>query len=292
MPRPFSYNYIGEPSGDVTGLDRQAPTLLSIAKTKNEVSDRIGLHLHPYLEIFYFADGEGFMEWENRTVPIKKDDVAVINAQMLHRQYSAVPGRELTYYSLFVTDIRMPGLPDNCLTETGVRLFSLPSGDNEVFSLIETITKETSGSVPGGFLSVRGLTFQLVAAVYRRLTAEPSGSARPQRVSQLAEKAKRFIDENYADNLTLENIAGEIFVSKDYLNHLFKKNYKTSPIQYLIDVRITRAKKLLCRADKPIGEIAAEVGFSTPVYFSEMFRKHAGLSPREFRHICNELNRH
>lgn len=80
--------------------------------------------------------------------------------------------------------------------------------------------------------------------------------------------------------------------AKDYLNHLFKKNYKISPIQYLIGVRIDRAKKLLCFADKPIGEIAAEVGFSTPVYFSEMFRKYQGMSPREFRNICNELNRH
>lgn len=293
MPQPFSYHYVGEPNSDITGLDRQTPAILSVAKTRNEVSDRNKLHFHPYLEIFYFTDGEGFMEWENDSAPLKKNDVAVINAQVFHRQYSAVEGRELTFYSLFVSDIRMPGLPYNCLTEGAVRLLSFSSDDNEVFRLIETITKEASAGSPGGYLSVRGMTFQLIAALYRQLTATTADPvARLPRVSRLAEKAKRFIDEKYADNLTLEKIAGEIFVSKDYLNHLFKKNYKISPIQYLIGVRIDRAKKLLCLADKPIGEIAAEVGFSTPVYFSEMFRKYQGMSPREFRNICNELNRH
>ena len=90
-------------------------------------------------------------------------------------------------------------------------------------------------------------------------------------------------NENYAKNISLKNIADELYISPDYLSHVFKNETGISPINYVITKRIGEAKKLLMTTDKNVQEISMEVGYENTNYFSLLFKKTTTLSPSTFR---------
>lgn len=97
-------------------------------------------------------------------------------------------------------------------------------------------------------------------------------------------KAKKYIDENYKDqNTTLTTVADVVCLSPNHFSTIFSQECKTTFIEYLTNVRIENAKRLIKETDMKGYDIAYECGFSDPHYFSYIFKKNTGLSPREFK---------
>lgn len=101
--------------------------------------------------------------------------------------------------------------------------------------------------------------------------------------SALVKVAIGFIQQHYAETLSLQMIADAAGVSKDYLGRIFGQELGLSPWEFLVRYRVLRAKELLLTSDASIAEIATRVGFDTPTYFSHVFHREAGCSPRAFR---------
>ena len=97
-------------------------------------------------------------------------------------------------------------------------------------------------------------------------------------------KAKKFIEENYADqNTTLTTVAQAVCLSPNHFSTIFSQECKTTFIEYLTNVRMENAKRLIRETDMKGYDIAYECGFSDPHYFSYIFKKNTGLSPREYK---------
>ena len=97
-------------------------------------------------------------------------------------------------------------------------------------------------------------------------------------------KAKKFIEENYADqNTTLTSVAEAVCLSPNHFSTIFSQECKTTFIEYLTNVRLENAKRLMRETDMKGYDIAYECGFSDPHYFSYIFKKNTGLSPREYK---------
>lgn len=94
-------------------------------------------------------------------------------------------------------------------------------------------------------------------------------------------KAKLFIDDNYEQNIDLDNIADEAYFSKFHFTRLFKKIYGKTPHQYLIVVRIQKAMQLF-RINKSVSEVCCLVGFESISSFSGLFKRIAGLTPSAY----------
>lgn len=93
-----------------------------------------------------------------------------------------------------------------------------------------------------------------------------------------------YIDAHYADEtLTLGRIACEVQVSANYLSSVFSQNMRMTFTEYVTDKRIDKAKKLLRSTDLATAEVAAQVGYKDSHYFSFVFKKTQGVSPREYR---------
>ena len=97
-------------------------------------------------------------------------------------------------------------------------------------------------------------------------------------------KAKKYIEENYADqNTTLTTVAEAVCLSPNHFSTIFSQECKTTFIEYLTNVRLENAKRLMRETDMKGYDIAYECGFSDPHYFSYIFKKNTGLSPREYK---------
>ncbi len=110
---------------------------------------------------------------------------------------------------------------------------------------------------------------------------------RQQRLSseaqRLVRKAMAYIQQNYQETLTRQDLARYVGMSDDYLTYCFRQELGLTPIAYLNRYRITRAKRLLKESDRTITQIALDVGFSDSGYFSRVFRREIGMSPDGYR---------
>ncbi|MHA6482417.1 AraC family transcriptional regulator [Paenibacillus sp. strain BS8-2] len=128
-------------------------------------------------------------------------------------------------------------------------------------------------------LQAQSLLLPFVWEMLRQLRSTEVKVGRPNPVTE----AIRYIQAHYSESISAEELAGMYGCSTSYLSRLFKNQLGIGPIEYLIHVRIHKAKQLLLISDSRIQEIAASVGYSDVYYFSRLFKKHTGLAPFQFR---------
>ena len=102
--------------------------------------------------------------------------------------------------------------------------------------------------------------------------------------SKLLEDAKAFIDENYKhDEMSLNTVAAQVNISPSYFSTIFSSEMGQTFVEYLTHVRLEKAKELLMCSNMRTAEIGYEVGYKDSHYFSYIFKKVVGCSPKEYR---------
>lgn len=96
-------------------------------------------------------------------------------------------------------------------------------------------------------------------------------------------KALEYIADHYTESLTLQSVADTVYISRTYFSILFKKQTGRNFSDYLIDLRIREAKRLLVEEDERMYDVAEASGFNDVKYFSKLFKKMTGLTPLEYR---------
>lgn len=104
------------------------------------------------------------------------------------------------------------------------------------------------------------------------------------RYKDILSRAVEYIDSHFSDeNLSLNMVAKEVNISANYLSAVFSQEMKSTFVEYVTAKRMAKAKELLRTTDKHSGEIALEVGYKDPHYFSFLFKKTQGMTTREYR---------
>ena len=103
----------------------------------------------------------------------------------------------------------------------------------------------------------------------------------------LAYKIRSMLYKSISTRITVDDIAKKLYRSKNDITRQFKKKYNTTPHNYLLHIRIERAKNLLVNSKKTLAEIATHLCFSSEFHFSNTFKKTVGVSPSEFRKNYN-----
>ncbi|MCO7261591.1 AraC family transcriptional regulator [Dickeya zeae] len=101
-----------------------------------------------------------------------------------------------------------------------------------------------------------------------------------------------YLNNHYREKITLEQLAKKFRASVSYVCHEFTKEYRISPINYVIKRRITEAKFSLTNTDLCLNEISLKVGYDNVDHFTKLFIRHVGCSPSDYRkQFKNDLNR-
>lgn len=102
-------------------------------------------------------------------------------------------------------------------------------------------------------------------------------------MNPIIEKGTSYLKSNYASNITLQGLATELSVHPVWLSQLFKRETKVTFSQYLTELRMEEAKRLLQESNLKIYEIAEQVGYTDLQHFGQVFKKKTGATPKEFR---------
>ena len=99
----------------------------------------------------------------------------------------------------------------------------------------------------------------------------------------IVENITEYLSRNYVKDISLETLSENMYLSPVYISKIFKEIMGDSPINYLIKIRLSKAKELLNNSNTPIKTIAKMVGYNDPYYFSKLFKKYYGISPNKFK---------
>ena len=107
-------------------------------------------------------------------------------------------------------------------------------------------------------------------------------------IQEEMEFARRYFNEHYNEPISIQEYAESRNMSVCYFQRNFKQIVKHTPMQYLLTIRVNNAASLLETTDYSMAEIAAIVGYEDPLYFSRLFRKIKGVSPRDYRNLVKD----
>lgn len=106
-------------------------------------------------------------------------------------------------------------------------------------------------------------------------------------VQRRMQKILRFIEEHFAEDITLSDLSASANISKSECSRCFKISMNTTPYKYLTEYRLSKAAQFLTGTDEPVGNIAAAVGFHQMSHFGKSFKEKTGYSPKAYRKMSD-----
>lgn len=259
----------------------QPPVFVSIAEVAVGSSVKPWknpFHLHKDTELVFILEGEGEFIVDDAVYLLKRGD-AIVHYPLIEHQEASVKNAELRAVSVFFKGLELAGKPKGMLTADGESpLFQLQDNFATVCKLLTEVLSEYHDEKPG-FIDVNSSLLQTLLLLLLRNQAAAKSSS----TSSVAGKVKTYIEENYAVDLTLSDLADIVYISPYHLAHVFKEEMGISPIQYLIKCRIEEAKKLLRQSELSVSDISATVGYPNANYFNILFKKVTGENPGKYR---------
>jgi len=147
------------------------------------------------------------------------------------------------------------------------------------------VHRELTGHARPDAVIVRNLIENLLREIARIVNISPR---MPDACPPALLKVRHYIESEYDKCITLEQLADMAYMSVPHLCLQFKKHFKTSPIAYLIRQRMHQAAYFLQDKNLKISAVAHQVGYDDLFYFSKLFKKHYGSSPRALRQLAAE----
>lgn len=105
----------------------------------------------------------------------------------------------------------------------------------------------------------------------------------PTKNNEIIKKAMSYISDNFSSNITLDDVARHVHLNPAYFSTIFKQSCGSSFKEYLNMVRVEESKRLLANTDYSVVDIAIATGFMNQSYFSKVFKKYTGLTPKQYR---------
>lgn len=158
-------------------------------------------------------------------------------------------------------------------------------GRERIVRLAERCVQESSSEHFAKGLMLDALAIELVVEVSRniRQTWEESVLVKKGKARELVNLGQRFIQEQFKNNLSVQEVANYVFLSPSHFTRAFREVHGFGPMAYITKLRVEYACELLSRGDFKVAAVAKRAGFSSQQRFNIAFRKQIGMTPREYR---------
>ena len=273
--------------------NEQFPFLVSYQKLSEYESGSFMWHWHPEIEITYVQKGTMCYKVNHMVYHLKEGDIVFNNSGALHSgtmenqedcAYIPVTFDPRLIYGFFQSTINSKYvdpviqdsmLPAICIDQSEswhkpfreylLRIIALDEKKPDFYELDITICLQSMWRL-----------------LLEHITYEPQASRENSLEYDRIKKILSYIEDNYQNKITLNDIAGHIHLCESECTRLFKRHMNTTLFAFLQEYRIERSLEFL-QADQPVSAVADKAGFSDPNYYSKVFAKIKGCSPREYR---------
>lgn len=250
----------------------------------------VEVHHHDFYEVYFLLGGQVSYWVEGRVLHMTPGDLLFINPLELHRPLvdpeEPVCERFVLWISQdFLEELSTPQLSlSSCFDTTRPNYSHLirpTAAERAVLTArLGELVRESYGKDLGSDISARGIFLQLIVQL-NRLARRDDGQREDEQLSDLVRNAMQYIGENLSTGLSLEQVAGQLFVSKYHLSHAFSREVGVSMYRYIMLRRLLMARQMLM-AGEQAGQVCRSCGFSDYTSFYRAFKSEYGISPRQF----------
>lgn len=242
-------------------------------------------HTHYCSELFYVLEGIGQFQVEDKVFPVAADDLVIINPNVSHTELG-IHAHPMRYIVLGIEGLELSASDD----QANFCIVNFKEVRDTMVFYLKMMLRESQTHAPGYEAICQDLMEILIVLFARQTNFSTILTPANKKVSHLCDSVRRYLDHNCGEEISLEQLAKFSHVNKYYLVHAFTDEYGVSPINYLMHARIKKAQKLLSTTDYSLSVISRSCGFSSSSYFSQTFRKMAGVSPSSYRKNCKTQN--
>lgn len=270
------------------------PVIVKTIERFHDTSWSMEPNRHEFFEMVYMKKGNAVFEISGQPVVLGPNDITIIKPKQYHKFNVKSQSCEFIVLSFKFENTLNKEFSEVSLhdflnfvssKETGPFITLKVSQKNDIVTLLNRILKERQGEEIGSDFLNQLLVLELFVLISRALKMEWESSIRDKtpKLKELIEIAVKYIHNNFERDISLGDVAKYVFLSPSYFTRAFKDEVGLSPINYLLKLRVERAKELLEDTDHKISDIALSVGFSNQQRFNEIFKKYSRMTPLQYR---------
>ncbi|MFV0364560.1 MAG: helix-turn-helix domain-containing protein [Suipraeoptans sp.] len=225
--------------------------------------------------LIYCMEGEGVVVIGNKQYIVRENQAFCIPANQKHKYYAS----EKNPWSIFWVHFKGDETKYYPINEKQVIDINSKPAEGRIVTLFDILFRVIKRNYTlGNFIYMSQVLSLILSEIYFREKVDEA-SKQNKHVTMII----RYMYKNLDKALNLDDLATEIGLSKSYINATFKKCTDKAPIDFFINLKMQEACKQLKATDKYVVEISQNLGYDDPYYFSRIFKKVVGVSPKEYR---------
>ena len=258
------------------------PEVLYVADGYFREGTKANPHYHDSIEISIVLKGPTFYHINHQSYLVETGDVVIINPYDLHFEEQKTGTSH--HMHLGLDSFQLLGYEKN---QIPIISPVIKMGQSEVFHhIIKRVLKEKEESQLYQEAVMRLLATDLLILLLREIDKQklPIKPVKQKEKSKtvLANSIKYYLEAHHSEDISLDSLSSSMYISPTYMSKLFKQETGESPINYLIKIRMEKAKELLVKEELSVKEIANSVGYQDAYHFSKLFKKYTGNSPSDY----------
>lgn len=263
-------------------IDKYNPQILYLFDSRYSYSGEVpetDYHCHnDMIEISIVLSGNVDYLIDNTLYNIKKGQALIFNESVYHQELLS---KETICHELHI------GLSNvnNLICLKGKSILTFTKYKDEFLKCCEEIVSEQENYKHNYHFMLKALVMKLLIIISREIDDDNNMpvphdlSFKSHEKKVLVKNITEYFEKNYMNDISLNTISKNMYLSPVYISKVFKELMDDSPINYLIKIRLSKAKELLETEKLTIKTVAKMVGYDDPYYFSKLFKKHYGIPP-------------
>ena len=269
------------------------PVNISVEQIQSYETGAFLWHWHPEIELTLILSGQIVYQVDDSTYELSAGDGIFCNSNALHSGHM-LNGQDCSYLSITFHPRFIYGYENSILHSKYVRsivhkdsfaslpLYASVDWHREILETLKEIYENHQVQSTDFELQLHMALMRIWHKLYLHFSTQPSNNPKPKQHLDRLRYIISFIEEHYAQEISLDSVAKAANICKSECCRFFKKHMGMTIFEYILYTRIQNSLPLLFTADS-ITDVASQVGFSSPSYYSQIFKRYMKCTPMEYK---------
>lgn len=271
------------------------PVLVSYERLSYFDTGEFPWHWHPEIELTLVMEGEIAYQVNDSLYHLREGEGLFCNTNVLHSGHGEKTSDDCSYLSVTFHPRILYGYSSSVMQRkymnhilkspslASIHFVPEEAWKRRVLAQIEKIRLLDREHPASEELQIQIALLEIWREIFEHVKIQKSGYAENGRDTERIRRIMEYIQKHYAEKITLEDLADQVHLCKSESCRLFKRYMNESMFDYLLDYRVERSLELLRQSGLDVTQIAGQVGFASPGYYSKIFKRKMGCTPLEYR---------